>query len=629
MKHSFSSFLLVIGCFLSLVVHSQNVVVSSPNGNIIVTFRIDAQNDNAFFYSVKNKNKVILGESPLGFEFENQEPLLKNLRIQSVKRNVVNTDWKPVYGEKNKFPDHYNEALIQMKESKAPGRKFSITCRVYDEGVAFKYTINTNKPVTISRELTGFQFDKDYTSWIAHRAQAEYKKGSVSQTGTGCERPYIIKIDSDKFIALGEAGLVNNARMKFDRSGKDSLLLVAALDGKSTYHSTFSTPWRYIMIGDSPGQLLENNYFILNLNAPNALKDVSWIKPGKVIRESTLTTKGAKACIDFAASHNLQYIEFDAGWYGPETDNASDATTVTLDPARSKGPLALQEVIDYGKTKQVGVILYVNQRALAKQLDSLLPIYKSWGVKGLKFGFVNVGTQQSTKWLHEAVRKAAKYKLLVDIHDEYRPTGYSRTYPNLLTQEGIRGDEESPFTEHTITTLFTRSIAGAADNTNCYFTARVNKMGSHVAQMAKAVCIYSPFQFLYWYDNPAPNSPHSGKEGEINEVPELAWYNHLPTTWDDTKVLESDMEKFATIARKKGNSWFIGSLNGTAPRKVTWDCDFLDKGKKYVATVYTDNAEMHTLTQVKITILNNIDCQSKLNFTIKERNGIAVYIRPL
>ncbi len=628
MKRLFNLSLLTFGCFLSLAVHSQDMAISSPDGNTIVTFKIDVQKENAVFYSVKNKGQAILGESPLGLEFENQKALQANLRILSVKRKTVNTTWKPVYGEKNKYPDHYNEVLIQLKESNAPGRQFSITCRAYDEGVAFKYTINTNKAVTISRELTGFQFDKDYTSWIAHRAQAEYKKGSISQTGSGCERPYVIKMDSDRYVALGEAALVNNARMKFDRSGKDSLLLVAALDGKSTYSSSFSTPWRYIMIADSPGRLLENNYFILNLNAPNALKDVSWIKPGKVIRESTLTTKGGKASIDFAASHHLQYIEFDAGWYGPETDNASDATSVTLDPVRSKGPLALQEVIGFGKTKHVGVILYVNQRALAQQLDSILPLYQSWGVKGIKFGFVDVGSQQSTRWLHEAVRKASQYKLLIDIHDEYRPTGYSRTYPNLLTQEGIRGDEESPFTEHTITTLFTRSLAGAADNTNCYFTARVDKMGSHVAQMAKAVCIYSPLQFLYWYDNPAAGSPHSGKEGEINEVPELAWYNKLPTTWDDTRVLEGDMENFATIARKKGNSWFIGSLNGTTSRKVNWDCDFLDKDKKYKAIIYTDDAEMNTSTHVKIT-MRTIDYLSKLEFAINERNGIAVYIQPL
>ena len=288
----------------------------------------------------------------------------------------------------------------------------------------------------------------------------------------------------------------------------------------------------------------------------------------------------------------------------------------------------LQKVIAYGKKKNVGVILYVNRRALERQLDTLLPIFQAWGVKGLKFGFVQVGTQQWTKWVHEAVRKAAKYKMIVDIHDEYRPTGYSRTYPNLLTVEGVRGDEESPFIEHSIKTIFTRSIAGAADNTNCYFTNRVDKMGSHAAQMAKAVCIYSPLQFLFWYDRPVPDSLLTGKEGEIKEVPELAWYDALPTVWDETLVLESDMEKFTTIARKSGDSWFLGSLNGLASRSVHLKFDFLEKNKKYKAIIYTDDESLNTSTNVKISTMN-IDWQSALTLNVSERNGFAIHILPL
>ena len=261
-------------------------------------------------------------------------------------------------------------------------------------------------------------------------------------------------------------------------------------------------------------------------------------------------------------------------------------------------------------------------------MDTLLPIFQAWGVKGLKFGFVQVGTQQWTKWVHEAVRKAAKYKMIVDIHDEYRPTGYSRTYPNLLTVEGVRGDEESPFIEHSIKTIFTRSIAGAADNTNCYFTGRVDKMGSHAAQMAKAVCIYSPLQFLFWYDRPVPDSLLTGKEGEIKEVPELAWYDALPTVWDETLVLESDMEKFTTIARKSGDGWFLGSLNGLASRTVHLKFDFLEKNKKYKAIIYTDDESLNTSTNVKISTMN-IDWQSALTLNVSERNGFAIHILPL
>ncbi|RYZ15767.1 MAG: alpha-glucosidase, partial [Sphingobacteriales bacterium] len=246
--------------------------------------------------------------------------------------------------------------------------------------------------------------------------------------------------------------------------------------------------------------------------------------------------------------------------------------------------------------------LYVNRRALERQLDTLLPLYQKWGIKGIKFGFVQVGSQKWTSWLHEAIRKAAKYKMLVDVHDEYRPTGYSRTYPNLLTQEGIRGDEESPFVEHSITTIFTRMLAGAADNTNCYFTSRVDKMGSHVAQMAKAVCIYSPWQFLFWYDRPVRQVTDPPKEGEILEVPELKWFDALPTTWDESRVLEGDVSKFATIARKKNNEWFLGSLNGLQERKLRIACNFLDKDKKYIAEIYTDDTSTDTRTKVRLQV---------------------------
>ena len=180
--------------------------------------------------------------------------------------------------------------------------------------------------------------------------------------------------------------------------------------------------------------MVENNYFILNLNEPNQIANTSWIKPGQVIREVTLTTAGSMASIDFAAENNIAYVLFDAGWYGAEEDVKSDATTVTVDPARSKGPLDLPKVIEYANSKGVGILVYVNKKALHQQLDEILPLYKKWGIKGVKYGFVNVGDQYATAWLHQAVRKAAKYELMVDIHDEYRPTGYSRTYPNLLTQ---------------------------------------------------------------------------------------------------------------------------------------------------------------------------------------------------
>lgn len=470
-------------------------------------------------------------------------------------------------------------------------------------------------------------------AWTSNRAQSEIAGTRVSAIKEAVERPLLVQLEESMYLALGEAALVDFARMKFVQKEGNPGTLVASLDGGATLKTSSYTPWRFIMAAKTPGQLLENNYLLLNLNEPNQIKDVSWVKPGKVIREVTLTTQGGMATVDFAARHNLQYIEFDAGWYGNEYDDASDATTITVDPKRSKGPLDLIKVIEYAKTKNIGVILYVNRRALEKQLDEVLPLLSSWGVSGVKYGFVNVGPQEWTSWLHDAVRKASDYQLMVDIHDEYRPTGYSRTYPNLMTQEGIRGDEESPDNSMVLNTLFTRMIAGAGDHTNCYFAPRVTeKMGSHVSQLAKAVCIYSPWQFLYWYDRPKGSRPGDegagGSKSFIKEVPELAFFDVLPTVWDDTKVLDGHPGEYAVVARRSGTSWFVGALNGNDDRKIEVPLDFLAKGKSYEAIIYTDDANSTSETKVKIE-KRRVEAGDTLDSDVKQKNGLAIHLRQL
>ena len=160
----------------------------------------------------------------------------------------------------------------------------------------------------------------------------------------------------------------------------------------------------------------------------------------------TLTTGGGRACVDFCAAHHLQYVLFDAGWYGPENDRQSDARRVNVDPARNphKNPLDLQAVLRYGQARGIGIILYVNHNAVEQQIDDILPLYEKWGVAGVKFGFVNVGPQKWTAWLNAAARQCAAHHLMLDVHDEYRPSGYTRTYPHWMTVEGIGGNETFP-----------------------------------------------------------------------------------------------------------------------------------------------------------------------------------------
>lgn len=624
------SFILIIFTLISCQQHS--VSVQSPDGKIELRFWIDENENN--FYSVNYENENIIRPSFLGFQTEGEPSIGLNMKIISVTETEVNTSWKPVYGERSNVRDHHNQVVVNLKETVSPEREFQITFKVYNEGVAFQTTFlsfDGVNSITIKQELTEFNFNSNFESWVSDRAQSEYRKQKINTIEKPAERPLVIEA-AENFVALGEAKLVDFARMKF-LSGEKANSLTTELQGEVIVELPYTTPWRTIMIGKSAGDLLENNFMLENLNDECAIKDVSWIKPGKVIREVTLTTQGGKACVDFAVENGLQYIEFDAGWYGPEGDEASDATTITVDPKRSPGPLELLEVINYAKSKGVKVIVYVNRRALEKQLDEILPLYKSWGISGLKYGFVNVGPQEWTIWLHDAVKKAAKHNLMVDIHDEYRPTGFSRTYPNLMTQEGIRGDEESPSNEHTLITLFTRMLAGAGDNTNCYYAPRVQEtMGGNVSQLAKAVMIYSPWQFLYWYDRPQGSPGKKGgagsSDGFIQNHPELEFYKNMPTVWDETKVLEGEIGKFATIARRSGDDWFLGSLTGEESHSIQLEMDFLKKGETYYTQIYSFNPESESSTKVEIET-KEVNSESKLNFEIQENSGLAIHFKKL
>jgi alpha-glucosidase len=612
------------------------IEVKSPDGKVVVWFDVrDVVGfERCAVYSVSCKGTTIITESRLGLNVKDSTPLGVGVEVEGVERRSGNTTWRPVYGEREEIADSYNEVKIRLQDRQGSGRRLVITFRAYNEGVAFRYEVPRQEGLgeyIISEERSEFGFGGDYECWATYSAQGEYNKVRLSEVKNGCERPLTIRIEGGPCVAVGEAALVDYARMKMGPVKNKPNTLVSSLSSEVVVKGALVTPWRVVLIGRTPGQLLENNFLFLNLNKPCAIKDTSWIKPGKVIREVTLTTAGGKACVDFAAEHGLRYVEYDAGWYGPEGSNEADARTVSVDPGRSKGPLELHEVIRYAESKGVGIILYVNRRALERQIDEILPLYRQWGIKGVKYGFVQVGSQKWTSWLHEAVRKAAENQLMVDIHDEYRPTGYSRTYPNLMTQEGIRGDETRPSNELTLTILFTRMLCGAGDNTICYYDKRVEENASHAYQLAKAVCIYSPWQFVYWYDRPT-KSPRKvggagGGEHIIGDEPELEFFDHVSTVWDETRVIHGRIGQYAVIARRSGDEWYIGCMNANKTRTLGVLLDFLRKDIKYVAHIYTDDPNVKTRTHVRIERMT-VSSETILKAAMGSKGGMAVRIVP-
>lgn len=623
--------LLICACAAAcLSARAESVQMTSPDGKGVLTVKDDS---GRIEYSIAWGGKMIIQPSCLGLEIG--KPMLDGLKIAGVRAlGKHDESWRPVYGERAEIPDRYNswEFDVNSGDKKA----FTIIVRAYDEGIAFRYRIHGGY-FKVTDEFTEYTLPEGTLAYFTPRAQTEYSVLPLRDwPGDGeSDRPLLLKLPSGSFACLAEAGVVDYVRTKFKLSPDKPGTVRAAMYGTVEDVAPYDAPWRLVMYGEKAGDILEHNYMFYNLNPPCAIKNPSWIKPGKVMREVTLTTEGGRNVVDFAEKHNLQYVLFDAGWYGFEYDKASDATTVTLDPRRNPDPhaLDLQAVIDYARSKGIGVLLYVNQRALQQQLDEILPLYKSWGVAGVKFGFVQVGSQVWTRWMHEAVRKCAEYGLMVDIHDEYRPTGVSRTWPNLMTQEGVRGNEEFPDAFNNTMLPFTRFVAGPADYTICYYRQDFGKLNSDADahgvprsrtikttpahQLALAAIYYSPLQLLYWYDKPT----------DSQDEPELKFFDDVYTVWDESKVLEGEPGEYVTMARRHGDEWFIGTITN-AGRKAEVGLDFLPEGK-FVAEIYTDgDKSIPTRTKVRVSsyLVSSADT---LHFNLRDSGGAAIRLIPV
>lgn len=614
MKSLLPPFLLIA---LSWNAHAVDTVpfrLQSPDNELAI--EVTAAPDVPLQWTVAWRGKTLLAPAELGLILSDGHHAGGHIRSASASFEERDESWEPLYGERSSVHDHYRAMTLHLQDDRI---KMNVTFRAYNEGVALSYMLPRQPgldEVTITRDHTTFQFAGDHPCYAVYSAQGEYEEIPLSKLNRHCERPLTVTIADNVYAAIGEARLVDFARMRLNPVGGHPYAVRADLQGTATVTTPYTTPWRFLLVASSPGKLLENNFFVENLNDPCAIEDTSWIKPGTVIREVTLTTSGGKACVDFAVERGMQYIEFDAGWYGHEHDPDADARTVSVDPKRSKGPLDLQEVINYGKARGIGVWLYVNRRHLETQLDDILPLYQSWGIAGVKYGFVQVGTQEWTTWLHEAIRKAAEHKLMVDVHDEYRPTGYSRTYPNFLTQEGIRGNEEMPTAAHNCILPFTRMLSGAGDYTHCLYTARIKTTRAH--QLGSAIVFYSPLQFLYWYDRP----------GAFKGEPELAFWDHLPTTWEVSKVLSGVIGDHIVMARQTAETWYLGGLNGNAKKALRVDLSFLPDERTYTATIHQDadptgGAPTRVLNDTRTVTRDDI-----LNLDCAHNGGFAIRLEP-
>mgnify|MGYP000347920553 CR=1 FL=1 len=601
--------------------------LSSPDKSLQFTFTLteNEQGKTIAFYQISKNGQQIIKDSKFELELDNHMSewalaikntptgsWMENLELVGVEESSHNQTWQPVYGEKNEYVDNYQSLTLKFIQKNNPNYMMNIDVRLYDQGAAFRYSFPDNPTgiyYRIMAENTEFSLPEHTKAWYMPWAQGPASLKALKDWQTTSERPLTLELANGKYVALAEAKVIDYVRTKFDLSDNKADTIVTKMHDPVDIITGTSTPWRVVMVADSAPELLENNFILLNLNDENKITNTDWIKPGKIVRDMTLTNEGAYAWIDFAAEHNIQYLLFDWKWYGPAFTFESDAGTVSID-------LDLPNIIKYGKEKGVGIWVYVNQQALLAQDKEIFPKYKEWGLAGVKYGFVQVGSHRWTAWLHDSIQRAADNQLMVNIHDEFRLTGEERTWPNIVTVEGIRGNEEMPDATNNTVLPFTRGLAGMGDYTICYYNERIKT--THAHQLALSVVMYSPLQTLFWYDGA------KDYQGE----PEIEYFSNVPTVWDNTDVLSGEVGEYIVTARQSGEKWFVGGITNTQARTVSVDFDFLEPGVEYAAKIYFDDSSVNTRTQVGIKEVT-VNHASKLDFDLKASGGVALMLTPI
>ncbi|MDT0481759.1 glycoside hydrolase family 97 catalytic domain-containing protein [Streptomyces sp. DSM 41640] len=584
--------------------------------------------DGALRWSVHHHGRTVVDTSVLGLELSDGTVLGSDVKVTRNQHGTARTTWNPVYGRNATVTDHYQEQRWNLRDT-ASGARFGVQIRAYRTGVALRYLLLDEGTATIAGELTTFAFPDDTTVYSARDEDAylPVAPGSIPVTGTSTtdngpltDLPLTATL-TDGLIAC----VCESARLGFPR------LMLGSTDGQpgtlsaflmehtargtgpvepaSTVTTPFATPWRAVVIGSAHAELVDNAELILNLAPPGALADTSWIKPGKVFR-CELSTAAGLAGVDFAVARGLEYVEYDAGWYGPEF--------TTTDATEPIAAIDLPSVISYATSKGIGVFLYVNRLALT-DADSLFGLYKGWSVAGIKLGFINDGTRTMTDQITDWAKTAAKYQLLIDMHDDVRPFGYERTYPNWISLEGVRGNEQFPTATHNVTLPFARNIGGPMDYTICYGQSRDKTTNTH--QMAMAAVYYQPLNFLFWYDKPS-------KYANPANWPGLPWFNAVPTTWDESRTLAGSIGEYVAVARRSGDTWYLGAMTNETSRVLAIPLSFLGGGT-YTATVYADGTPGAAPYQTPVVVsTRSVTADSTLSVAMAPAGGQAVVLKP-
>jgi alpha-glucosidase len=592
--------------FICASANAQTVSVNSPDSKIVVS----VSNDEKLGYSVTYNGRSVINPSQLGFEFKDEPAMTGDFTIvdQSVRR--FNETWIPVVKSKHAaIVNNYNELQLTLKEKSGAMRQMELFVRAYNDGAAFRYKLLRSGKIgdrQITKELTTFSIPGDPKAWIVEYGgysssnEAEFMEHPLSylHEKSIAGMPMLIEYDNKCWIAITEAKIDNYAAFYIGKDSTTNQLTakLVPLPGepetgvKVRFDDEVYTPWRVLMIGETPGTLIESE-IIQNLNDPCVIKETGWINPGMSAwdnwwsGEVKMEMPVIKQYIDLASSMGWPYMLVDWQWYGKFNSPEADIT-------KWAPQINMPEIIEYARSKNVKIIVWlyssdVNRNSAYKKA---FPLYELWGVAGIKIDFMDRDDQQMVNWYHDIIRCAAENHLMVDFHGAYKPDGIIRTWPNMITREGVMGNEYYKFSdkmspEHNVKLAFTRMLAGQMDYTPGAFLNITREQyrnqtpavvwNTRAAELSKFVIYESPLTVVCDHPDNIRNQPGSD------------FLKIVPTTWDDIKFIGGYPGDYVAIAKRSGDNWFLGVMNNRIGKIVNLDISFLPAGN-YEAETWSD-----------------------------------------
>ena len=608
-------FLSILSFFSVASIVAESYVLKSPDGKISVNVKIEDK----IHFSVNHEQTEVMAPSAISMTLADGTVWGRKAKLNGKKTKSINETIHSSLYKKNSIGNSYNELTLNFKGN------YSIIFRAFNQGVAYRFSSSNKDGITVTNEEVDLQFGNDYSTVVPYvrtdnpktfeqqffnSSENTYTHAKLSQLEPNrlMFLPLVVELNDGKKLCITESDLESYPGLYLNKGNDLSLRGVFApypkkikqgghnmLQGIITERENFiakckgtrNFPWRVFAISSSDKELM-NNDLVYQLATPSRIEDTSWIKPGKVAWEwwndwnvygvdfkSGINNPTYKYYIDFASKHGIEYIILDEGW----------AVNLKADLLQVVPDIDIRELVDYGKARNVGIILWAGYLAVDRDMENVFKTYSDMGVKGFKVDFMDRDDQAMVDFYYRCAETAAKYHLMIDFHGAYKPTGLNRTYPNVINFEGVHGLEQlkwSPasvdMVKYDVTIPFIRMLAGPMDYTQGAMRNATKEnyrpinsepmsQGTRCHQLAEYVIFESPLNMLC--DSPS----NYDREPECTE-----FISNIPTVWDQTIALDGKIGQYAVIARRKNDVWYVGGLTNWDKRDLTVDLSFLGDG---------------------------------------------------